>query len=134
MPRLTFSKNERLNSLKEIDQLFKEGKSVTSAPLRLIWMESNTRDISSPAIRVMFAAPKKKFSKAVDRNRIKRLMRECYRLEKNQLFEKISSDQGFNIALVFTGNELPDYNTIQKALANALERWIKKITTVTPNT
>lgn len=131
MPRLTFSKNERLSSLKEIDQLFKEGHSVTSLPVRLIWQVRPKGDLSSPPIRVMFAVPKKKFSKAVDRNRIKRLMRECYRLEKNQLFEKVSADQGYNLALMFTGNELPDYSTIQKALAKALERWLKKITSST---
>jgi len=133
MPRLTFSKNERLSSLKEIDQLFKEGKSVTSSPIRLIWMEVGPRDLPAPAIRVMFAAPKKKFSHAVDRNRIKRLMRESYRLEKNQLFEKVMGDQVYNMALMFTGNELPDFHTIQKAIAHALERWLKKINPDTPS-
>jgi ribonuclease P protein component len=134
MPRLTFSKNERLSSLKEIDHLFKEGKSVTSAPIRLIWLESDAREITTPPIRVMFAAPKKKFAKAVDRNRIKRLMRESYRLEKNQLFEKIGAHQAYAMALMFTGNELPDFSTIQKALAHTLERWLKKITPTTPKT
>jgi len=133
MPRFTLSKSERLSSLKEIDQLFKEGKSVTQAPIRLIWMESDQPESTAPIIRVMFSAPKKKFSRAVDRNRIKRLLRECYRLEKNELVEKINTHQGYNIALVFTGNELPDFNTIQKALVNTFERWIKKITKVTAN-
>jgi len=134
MPRLTFSKNERLNSLKEIDQLFKEGKSVTTSPIRLIWMEVNTREIDSPAVRVMFAVPKKKFSKAVDRNRVRRLLRESYRVEKNRLFEKIGSDLVYNLAIVFTGTEIPDYDTIQKAMIQSLERWLKKITPATPTT
>ena len=134
MPRLTFSKHERLNSLKEIDHLFKEGKSVTQAPVRLIWMEANASEISLPATRVMFAVPKKKFPRAVDRNRVRRLLRESYRLEKNRLFEKIGSDKTYNLAIVFTGTEIPDYVTIQKVLIQALERWLKKITPATPTT
>jgi len=134
MPRLTFSKNERLNSLKEIDLLFKEGKSVTTSPIRLIWIETGPREGDSPAVRVMFAVPKKRFSKAVDRNRVRRLLRESYRLEKNRLFEKIGSGMAYNLAIVFTGNEIPDYGTIQKALIQALERWLKKITPATPIT
>ena len=134
MSRFTFSKNERLSSLKDIDHLFKEGKSVTSSPIRLIWMEVGPRDLSTPVIRVMFAAPKKKFPRAVDRNRIKRLMRESYRLEKNRIFENVMSDQVYNMVLMFTGNELPDFPTIQKALHHALERWLKKITPDIPST
>jgi len=134
MPRLTFSKNERLNSLKEIDLLFKEGKSVTTSPIRLIWIETGSREGEAPAVRVMFAVPKKRFSKAVDRNRVRRLLRESYRLEKNRLFEKIGSGIAYNLAIVFTGNEIPDYSTIQKALIQALERWLKKITPATPTT
>ncbi len=134
MPRFTFSKHERLNSLKEIDLLFREGKSLTSSPIRLIWLESRIKDEALPPIRIMFAAPKKKFSKAVDRNYIKRLMRECYRLGKQDWLEKCGAGRTFTMALVFTGNEVPDYGTIQKALNNALERWLKRITQPTPNT
>jgi len=98
-------------------------------------MEANTSEIESPPpVRVMFAVPKKKFSKAVDRNRVRRLLREAYRLEKNRLFEKIGSAIAYNLAIVFTGTEIPDYDTIQKALIQSLERWLKKITPATPTT
>src|SRR5690242_16493418 len=103
MMRFTFSKNERLSSQKEIDQLFKEGKSLNSPPLKLIWFKKEIPDSSIPYVQVMFGVPKKNFSRAVDRNRIKRLMRESYRLSKNELFEKIGSDAGYNVALLFTG-------------------------------
>ena len=132
MTRLTFSKNERLSSQKEIDQLFKEGKSITNPPLKLIWFKKESMDQSIPCVQVMFGVPKKNFPRAVDRNRMKRLMRESYRLSKNELFEKMSSDTGYNVALLFTGKEITDFDTIQLALKNALERWLKKITSTTP--
>lgn len=133
MMRFTFSKNERLSSQKEIDQLFKEGKSLNSPPLKLIWFKKELPDQSLPAVRVMFGVPKKNFPRAVDRNRMKRLMRESYRLSKNELFEKIDPGTAYNMAVLFTGKELTDYATIQSALKNALDRWLKKITS-TPTT
>lgn len=130
--KFTFSKNERLSSQKEIDQLFKEGKSLNSPPLKLIWFKKESMDQPMPCVQVMFGVPKKSFPRAVDRNRMKRLMRESYRLGKNELFEKIGPGTGYNMALLFTGKELTDYTTIQLALKNALERWLKKITSTTP--
>jgi ribonuclease P protein component len=133
MPRFTLSKDERLSSLKEIDQLFAEGKSIASQPIRLIWRQRDSVLPGSPKICVMFAVMKKKFPHAVDRNRIKRLMRENYRLIKPELLSTLTSSANYNVAFLFIGNQLPEYTAIQKAMANAFDRWLNIIHATPPS-
>lgn len=132
MPRFTLSKNERLSSLKEIDQLFAEGKSIASQPIRLIWRQKDSMGPDSPKICVMFAVMKKKFPHAVDRNRIKRLMRENYRLMKPELLSALATEASYNIAFLFIGNQLPEFGAIQKAMGNAFDRWLNIIHAIPP--
>ena len=89
MVRYTLSKPERLSSLKAIEKLFKEGKSLAKFPVRLVWVEQSEPEKQEFPIQVMFSASKKKFSRAVDRNRIKSLMREGYRLAKPELYKTL---------------------------------------------
>src|SRR6188472_1874814 len=106
--RQTFRKSERLCSRKILETLAAKGRSIHLSPFRLVWLISTlTKDV--PA-QIAFAVPKRLFKKAVDRNRIKRLMRESYRKNKSQLYSLIS-DRGVNVALllVFTGKEMVDY-------------------------
>jgi ribonuclease P protein component len=121
MVRFTLSKNERLSSLKEIDKLFLEGTSFTRYPLRYVWRESNP---SAYPVRVVFSVSKKKFSKAVDRNRIKRLTREGYRLLKPGLYAALPAGKSFHLGIVYIGKEMPELPAIQKSLSQALERLI----------
>lgn len=122
MARFTLSKQERLSSLKEIERLFAEGKSLTKYPFRLVWSESLSE--SGFPVQVMFSVSKKKFSSAVDRNRIKRLMREAYRLWKPDFYQALPDGKTFNLGLIYTGNEILEFQTIQKSLTQALERMI----------
>ncbi len=125
MAQFTLSKQERLSSLKEIEILFTEGKSLVKYPIRLVW-----REISEPGLfqaHVMFSVSKKKFSKAVDRNRIKRLMRESYRLFKPEFYQKIPAGKSYHLGFVYTGSEMPEFQVIQKSLSKALERLITQI-------
>ncbi|HUR31874.1 MAG TPA: ribonuclease P protein component [Saprospiraceae bacterium] len=122
MARFTLSKQERLSSLKEIEILFAEGISLTKYPLRLIWRE-NSNGSDFPA-QVMFSVSKKKFSSAVDRNRIKRLLRESYRLQKPDFYMALPEGRKFHLGLIYTGSEILDLDAIQKSLSQALERMI----------
>ena len=87
--RLTFGKQEKLKSRKLIERLFEEGKSVKKYPIRLVYLQTDhTSDL--PA-QVGFSVPKRHFKRAVDRNRIKRLLREAYRIQKKNFTDSFTS-------------------------------------------
>ena len=91
----TLGKNERLKSRKLIEQLFKKGISFSIFPLRVVYLQTG---YNADAIKVGFTVSTKYFKKAVDRNRIKRQMKEAYRLQKKELKDilmllKINNDK-----------------------------------------
>jgi len=115
----TFKKKERLSKQKEIDFLFEKGSSFVVYPLRVIYVEK--QPVSGAEAAVLICVPKKKFKQAVKRNRIKRLIREAYRLNKQPLLQQLlEKEQGLLISFLFIGNELPDWKTVEGAVAKAL--------------
>ena len=110
----TFGKQERLCSKKLIDSLFLSGQRLMLFPYSVHWMicPAGTLPAGIPA-QVLIATSKKKFHHAVDRNRVKRLTRECYRIHKPRLYEYLNS-QGFTLvlALNYIHNEIFDYQTL----------------------
>jgi len=127
MVRFTLSKPERLSSPKAIDKLFEAGQSLAKFPVRLVWLEIGEPETMPFPVQVMFSAPKKKFKKAVDRNRIKRLMREGYRMSKPELYTTLPEGKYYHLALLYTGTEILDQASIQKSINEALNRWLKAL-------
>lgn len=99
----TFNKKEKLKSKKRIEQLFAEGKSVTAYPLRLVFMPATFED-DIPA-QTGISVSKRYFKLAVDRNLIKRLMRESYRLNKASYFNNLS--QSYALMILYIGKDKP---------------------------
>jgi ribonuclease P protein component len=121
--RYTFKKRDKLKSRKTIEQLFKEGKSFSNFPFRVLWKVNEDRDA---ALQTGFAVSSKHFKKAVDRNRIKRLMREAYRLQKNGLQDQLTQQKKkIAVFFIYVGNELPEYDFIFEKTSHVLARLIK---------
>ena len=121
-----FGKEEKLVSSLEMDQLFKKGKWLNSPNLRLVYHLRVVDEVGLP--RVLISAPKRIFKKAVVRNRLKRRMREAYRLNNLETKEVCSRKkvQVLLGILYHGGNEL-DYNSIETEITSLLGRLIPKI-------
>jgi ribonuclease P protein component len=121
----TLGKNERLKSRKQIELLFSEGKKFVVAPFRIFYLFENSPATNNSKNILQFGAgvSAKHFKKAVDRNRIKRLTREAYRVQKNELTEKLKLSGGqLNIFFIYTSKEMPEYNLVKDKLALALKK------------
>ncbi len=117
----SFGAEEKLKSKKTIDKLFKEGKSVSQSGFTLVYLMGPLNTFY-PA-QAGFSVPKKFFKHAVDRNRIKRLMREAYRLNKNTLYEKlVTSKQQMAFMFVYKGKELPGHEVATKSVLACLNK------------
>jgi ribonuclease P protein component len=90
-----YSKKDKLKSKKLIEQLFNEGKAVTVYPLRLVYLKTNLEDDST--LKTGVSVSKRLHKTAVARNRIKRLLREVYRLNKPLYFNNSSTSYAFMI-------------------------------------
>ncbi len=115
----TFPKEERISSQKEIDYLFNKGNSFVTYPLRVIYVEREL--ISDIPVSILVSVSKKRFKRAVKRNRMKRLIRESYRLNKSGLSSFLSSQKkGLLVAFLYLNNELCNYSEMEIAMKKAL--------------
>lgn len=117
--RFTFNKKDRLKSKKLIDQLFAEGKSVTAYPLRMVYIGTTFDDGS--LVKAGVSVSKRSFKKAVDRNRIKRLLRESYRLNKYNYFNNITTP--FALMILYIGKEKPSFEYIETKMDQLFEKF-----------
>ena len=125
LQRHTFRKRERLCSPTLIKEVVTSGKAVNEAPFRLVGKVTPIK--SAAAAQIAFAVPKRNMKLAVDRNRMKRLMREAYRLGKASHLERIGAS-GVQCAwvLVFQGRAPVTFVETQEKISRALGRWVRE--------
>ncbi len=127
----TFKKHERLKKQTEIDRLFKEGHSFFQYPYRWVWMESDLPEKSQP-VQLGVSVSKRKFKLAVDRNRVKRLMREAWRLHKHNLYDHFPEGKKVVLMLIYSVKEQLEYQTIENGTKRGMKKLVKEIENPTP--
>jgi len=120
----SLGKSDRLKSRKQIDQVFKTGKKITLFPFRLLYHTGP----GNGNVKAGFTVSSKNFPRAVDRNRIKRLSREAYRLQKKELQTLVlKNDYGLQLFFIYTGREMPDYEEISARIKKLLDKLVKAL-------
>jgi ribonuclease P protein component len=124
--QFTLGKNERLKSRKQIEQLFNEGKSFYLSPFRIYYLVTPLITTSLSILQFATGVSAKIFKRAVDRNRVKRLIREAYRLQKQRLQEAVMQEKlQLNIFFIYTSKELPAFNVVKEKVNLILNKLTK---------
>lgn len=119
----TFRKQERIVSTRLIEMLFGKGdsQSLSAYPLRVVFLQT-ARQERSAQVQILISVPKKRFKHAVDRNRVKRQVREAYRQHKTALEGKVGEEKQLLIAFIWLSDRHYPSSEIEKKVAGLLQR------------
>ncbi len=122
--QFTLGKKERLKSRKQIEQLFNSGQRFVVPSFRVFYSFVPAADQQeTELLQAGFSASSRNFRTAVSRNRIKRLAREAYRLQKNLLKDQLKEQKRkLNVFFIYTGKALPGYDEVYVSIGQALTR------------
>lgn len=146
----TYSKQEKLKSRKALEELFAKGKSFSVFPIKVFYTivdqsvldgaadnagdNSDIKLSKAALVQAGVGVSSRIFKKAHDRNKVKRLLREVYRTQKQTLYSNVASNQQqLNVFFLYIGKELPIYADLQSAMEKTLEKLIRKICEPSPN-
>lgn len=131
----TYSKQEKLKSRKALEGLFAKGQSFSVFPIKVFYTVTNlsaednpTLDPNASLVHAGVGVSARIFKKAHDRNKVKRLLREVYRTQKQPLYRMVTmNQQALNVFFLYIGKELPVFADLQINMAKTLEKLIKKL-------
>src|SRR5687768_16996453 len=117
-----FGKTEKLKSRKLVEELFARGKRLHLFPIRISYKFLPLLDNEKTILQVGVSVSKRNFKKAVDRNRIKRLLREAYRLQKQELIKVLKEQEkkGY-VFFIYTDKQIPPYPIVFNTMTKCLE-------------
>ncbi len=127
MPRqFTFGKDERLKSRKLIEQLFSSGQRFGLFPYRIFYLfDTEKNPLQKNKLQCGVGVSTRNFKKAVDRNRIKRLTREAWRLQKPLLNNQMKNHpHALRVFLIYTGKELPAFAVVKEKMTAITDKLI----------
>ncbi len=112
-PDLRFPRRDRLKSRKSIDALFQSGKRATAGEFRAFYLFR-----TAPGLQIGVGSSSRQFKKAVDRNRIKRLLRESYRLDQHRWKQVLAErNTGMDLFILFSGKVVPSLQDCQQGMS-----------------
>ena len=127
-----YPSTEKLKSRKALESLFAKGKSFSAFPIKVFYQTHPLEQgiIPGAPVHAGVGVSSRNFKKAVDRNRIKRLLREVYRTQKQALIAGVQ-EKPFTVSVffLFIGKELPEFNLLNESMRKVLEKFCERIKT-----
>lgn len=122
--KYSLKKNERLKSRKLIEELFLSGQKFVLTPYRVFFkFKERTGTDKEPPLQFGVGVPSKNFKRAVDRNRLKRLTRETYRIQKNPLAAKLQEKRlVLYVFFIYTARDMNNYDDLNKKMGLILKK------------
>lgn len=132
-PNFKWSKQERLYLKKDIETLFREGKAFSVPCIRVVCHKIDRPEGDWAPVRLGIVVPKKNKKKAVQRNQIKRWIKEAWRVHKNEVYEIVPLTEQWHVFFIFNGMKPYSHAQAMQHVKRIKEHWIKQLSHATKN-